>query len=790
LVQVVTTRLWHAILPGAEATRFRSLARPSLATALVAGLLLATLAALPTPGIARVPVVATQVASGGWLDRLNAWRTTSGLPKLTENSLWSQGDYNHALYMVKNDLVTHYETVGVPYYTTTGDTAARNSNIEVNSTTSVSDEQAIDWWMGAPFHAMNMMDPRLQQTGFGAYRQVKSGWQAGFALDTIRGNSFAGGSYPVFWPGNGVTEPLTKYSGNEFPDPLQACSGYTAPAGLPVFIEVGGNVRTTAGSSHSFTGNGVALQHCVIDSNNAAVGSNLVPRGGVIVIPRLPLQSGVKYVVSLTVNGASYTWSFKVGPTLLPQLAVTGVSPNNGPLAGGTTVTISGTGFNNGVTAVSFGATPAASFSVVNETTITAVSPAHIAGTVDVTVTTAGGATDATRRDQYIYGACTSATASATPTSPSVAGTSVAVTGTAAGCTSPLYEFWLMHPDGTWHMVQGFNGATWSWDTSTYTPGTYTIHVWANNAGDAQSAYEAFGSATFTVLRNACTSASLTITGLATRPAGSAIDFTSSSGGCLNPTYEYWVGDPKGRWTLKRPFSGQTTWTWNTSGLAPGAYDVHVWANNSADSTTTWEAYASSTVTLTGCTSATLIPTSPTAPAGTTATATATSAGCLNPRYEFWVMYPNGTWHLAQGFGSATLSWNTSGLAAGTYVLHVWANQLGAPTTKWESVGSATITLTGCISAAITPLSGSATAGTPITFGASSIGCPTPVYEPWLQYPDGTWHLMQPFSSSSAWTWSSTGFPKGNYGLHVWANNQGSYYGTYQTFASSTYTLN
>jgi hypothetical protein len=220
----------------------------------------------------------TPVASGPWLDRLNSWRSATALPILSENPLWSTGDYDHALYMVKNDLVTHYEVPGVPYYTAAGDTASRNSNIEVSSSTSTTDVQSIDWWMAAPFHAMNMMDPRLMQTGFGSYREVKSGWQAGFALDTIEGNSFSGGQYPVYFPGNGSTEPLTTYGGGEFPDPLQACSGYSAPTGLPVFIEVGGNVNTTVGPVHSLTGNGTALNHCVIDSGNSAVGSYLYTR--------------------------------------------------------------------------------------------------------------------------------------------------------------------------------------------------------------------------------------------------------------------------------------------------------------------------------------------------------------------------------------------------------------------------------------------------------------------------------------------------------------------------------
>ncbi|WP_040871889.1 IPT/TIG domain-containing protein, partial [Nocardia exalbida] len=53
------------------------------------------------------------------------------------------------------------------------------------------------------------------------------------------------------------------------------------------------------------------------------------------------------------------------------------------------TVTLTGTGLT-AATAVNFGATPAASFTVDSDTQITAVTPAGT-GTVQVTVTTTGG---------------------------------------------------------------------------------------------------------------------------------------------------------------------------------------------------------------------------------------------------------------------------------------------------------------------------------------------------------------------------------------------------------------
>ena len=71
---------------------------------------------------------------------------------------------------------------------------------------------------------------------------------------------------------------------------------------------------------------------------------------------------------------------------------VTQVTPGTGPLAGGTVVTITGTGFR-AAAAVAFGGTAAASVTVVNETTIIAATPSHAAGTVDVAVLNGDGQT-------------------------------------------------------------------------------------------------------------------------------------------------------------------------------------------------------------------------------------------------------------------------------------------------------------------------------------------------------------------------------------------------------------
>lgn len=96
-------------------------------------------------------------------------------------------------------------------------------------------------------------------------------------------------------------------------------------------------------------------------------------------------------------------------PLAIP--AVTSLNPRYGPGAGGTSVTITGTGFT-GTTAVAFGANPAASFSVVSDTTITATSPAAATGTIDVRVTNADGTSATAGATKYTYNPPTTTTSS------------------------------------------------------------------------------------------------------------------------------------------------------------------------------------------------------------------------------------------------------------------------------------------------------------------------------------------------------------------------------------------
>jgi outer membrane protein assembly factor BamB len=93
------------------------------------------------------------------------------------------------------------------------------------------------------------------------------------------------------------------------------------------------------------------------------------------------------------------SFTFAAAPPPPPTVVL--LAPNNGPTAGATSVTITGTNLT-GATAVMFGTAAAATFAVTSATQITATSPPG-SGIVDVTVTSPAGTSATSAADKFAY---------------------------------------------------------------------------------------------------------------------------------------------------------------------------------------------------------------------------------------------------------------------------------------------------------------------------------------------------------------------------------------------------
>src|SRR3954452_10378642 len=186
-------------------------------------------------------------------------------------------------------------------------------------------------------------------------------------------------------------------------------SGCTSAASAATSVVVNPNPNATitapASVTTSSTGN-------VASTANAGAGATYAwsVTGGTLTggnnTPSITFTAGATpgtLTINLTVTtsaGCSDTKSANVN-RVLPVVTVTSVVPNFGTVTGGTSVTINGTNFAAGAT-VSFGATPATSVVVVSAIKITAKTPAHAAGAVNVTVTNTDTSTG-TLTNGYMY---------------------------------------------------------------------------------------------------------------------------------------------------------------------------------------------------------------------------------------------------------------------------------------------------------------------------------------------------------------------------------------------------
>jgi hypothetical protein len=106
---------------------------------------------------------------------------------------------------------------------------------------------------------------------------------------------------------------------------------------------------------------------------------------------------------------------------------ITNISFAAGPLVGGQKITITGTDFVTGATTVSFGGTVGTNVTVSSSTQLVVTSPAHSAGIVNITVSTAGGASNPLN---YTYDANAPIIVSVNPASgPASGGQTITISG-------------------------------------------------------------------------------------------------------------------------------------------------------------------------------------------------------------------------------------------------------------------------------------------------------------------------------------------------------------------------
>jgi hypothetical protein len=203
---------------------------------------------------------------------------------------------------------------------------------------------------------------------------------------SLKLQSIPGGTTSIAFTANGAAKVALRLVGHPGPAPkVSTLSSQAGPAAGGAKLTITGANLT--GVRAVYVGGKKATNIRVISSTKLAVTA--------------PAGSRAQYVRVLTAKGGLSPLTGRAIYNYLAAPELTGVTPSAGPPAGGTTVTITGTGLAY-VKTVSFGANQATNLRLISPQKIKVTAPAG-SGTVNIRVRTAGGTTPIVPADQYTY---------------------------------------------------------------------------------------------------------------------------------------------------------------------------------------------------------------------------------------------------------------------------------------------------------------------------------------------------------------------------------------------------
>ena len=231
------------------------------------------MALLPTPNIpASLPTSKLSESSPTtWLERINFFRSGSGLDPIRENSRLSAGATAHARYLLLNfreeirslkpmSPDAYQEKPGQSGYSAKGASAARNLQLAWGCNLYDAGQQ-IDHWIESLFIA----SPCSILTDRGRLRRGPSDgcWVATLRLSPPpeKAKPYPGA---IEFPPAGAAVALD-WLGLQAPDPLASCPGYARPVGLPITLQIGRDADAKL-SAHSLTQDGKPIESCAFDA--------------------------------------------------------------------------------------------------------------------------------------------------------------------------------------------------------------------------------------------------------------------------------------------------------------------------------------------------------------------------------------------------------------------------------------------------------------------------------------------------------------------------------------------
>ncbi len=450
------------------------------------------------------------------------------------------------------------------------------------------------------------------------------------------------------------------------------------------------------------------------------------------IVATSPAGSGPVNVTVTTPGGTSATSPADEYTYIAPP-SVESITPNQGPTAGGTPVTIKGTGFVEGATTVTIGGTKATPVEVVPGslgTEIKTTTPGRAAGEASVVVEDSNGTS--TGGPTYTYIAPPLITLN--PIDQVVtAGEDATFMAAASGAPAPSVQ-WEVSTNG---------GATWTNDTTDSGNTTDTLTVPATVAQNGDEYRAVFKNVASEATSNPATLTVEYAPVVTGNPASKGVIvgqdtvFTASASGNPAPSVQWQVStDFEKTWTndTTDPGSTTSTLTVESATLAENGHEYRAVFSNSVGKAEG----NSATLTVSEHTEAPEVihdPTSTTVVAGEFATFTAEASGVPAPAMQ-WQVSKNGgsTWTNAVGKGAKSVTLVLEHVLAaqsGNQYRAVFKNVAGEMT---SNVAMLTVDTVPVVTA--NPVGKTVIAGEKTVFTAAASGSPAPAVQ-WKVSTDG-----------------------------------------------------
>ena len=276
------------------------------------------------PGVSDVvTLTVTARSTPEWLKRTNDYRSSLGLAPVADNPVYDAAIAQHVHWMNIHNQLAHAETPGSAGYTQTGNEAAAASDLAYGRPTATN---AVDGWIGAPFHASCLLNAYWAVGGFA----LKNGWSGEWCHSDLQTLDLATGKNgPVrstlrknyAFPSSAMKVPRSLIlNSNEAPDPVAGCAsrGVGPSWTVPVIFRVArppssdrglrkanAVVKTKSGKRLTKTCLLTGTTYNGPDAGSTQIGrlilgNNVTGRWAIVLIKSGALKAGRGYTATLT----------------------------------------------------------------------------------------------------------------------------------------------------------------------------------------------------------------------------------------------------------------------------------------------------------------------------------------------------------------------------------------------------------------------------------------------------------------------------------------------------------